>query len=151
LVSREWTFVLANSFRGPLKKCPNRRPFKSANVKTFSNFHIVRSRSEAQRLSGCAFQDRCLTIAVMKAARPADTEYRRPPNPQQNMIRSRNPQSQHRGAWSAQAILKIRPRNLPSKYNVRIAKLFVFDCSSFGPAAGFSASPNWTIELCCPH
>jgi hypothetical protein len=33
--------AFANSFRGPLKKCTNHRPFKSAKVKTFSNFHAV--------------------------------------------------------------------------------------------------------------
>ena len=32
---------IVNFFRGPLKKCTNRRPFKSAKVKTFSIFHAV--------------------------------------------------------------------------------------------------------------
>ncbi len=33
--------AFANSFRGPLKKCTSRRPFKSVKVKAFSNFHAV--------------------------------------------------------------------------------------------------------------
>ena len=33
--------TFANSFRGSLEMCTNRRPFKSAKVKTFSNFHAV--------------------------------------------------------------------------------------------------------------
>jgi hypothetical protein len=35
----EITFV--NSFRGSLEMCTNRRPFKTAKVKTFSTFHVV--------------------------------------------------------------------------------------------------------------
>ena len=37
--------AFANSFLGSLKKCTNSRPFKSAKVKTFSNFHAVPSQA----------------------------------------------------------------------------------------------------------
>ena len=41
--------TFANSFRGSLEMCTNRRPFKSAKVKTFSIFHAVGHGGAATR------------------------------------------------------------------------------------------------------